>query len=355
MTERVGSAGAVERAEALQELGRHAQALEVVGAALVSDPDDVDLLRSAAVSEFGLDRHGAAERHLRAALRVDPGSGWTLALLSMARRHLGDMTEAVAYGRRAVQCEPLSAATHLQLALALAASGDGHDEAVAEAHRSLELAPGWSAGHHGMATVMYPYEKKRVSRKRLRAAETHLRLALEAEPGDAALLNDLARVQMAKGRHVNAAGNLARAVQQDPNQHVIHTNMDIVLGTRIARAHWVLFLMWLVLRHTAGTAVVATWVPAVLAVVGAALIGGMVWSLYRSIGPAVPAFLRGFLRRQRLLTAWAACIVLSFVAFVAATVVPQSSTSVLITYSGVPLLVGAGLSWVRYFRHRRQS
>jgi hypothetical protein len=159
-------------------------------------------------------------------------------------------------------------------------------------------------------------------------------------------------VQIALGRHSTAAGNLARAVQQSPNQQVSHTNMDVVLGTHIMRAHWVLYFMWFVLRHAVGTASDGPWVPVVLSVTGASLIGAMAWSLHRSIGASVPAFLRGFVRREKLFTAWAGCILVALLLFVVAAFVPQASASILEMYAAAPLLLGVALSVIRRFRRR---
>jgi serine/threonine protein kinase/tetratricopeptide (TPR) repeat protein len=67
---------------------------------------------------------------------------WWSLYLSAA---LGDFTEAIAVGERAIEVDPLSAATYVAVSVVYMCAGQ-HAEAEALARRAVELSPGWLAG-----------------------------------------------------------------------------------------------------------------------------------------------------------------------------------------------------------------
>ncbi len=352
--DRAGVEHAALRAESLNSLGRHDQALAVASRALASDPGDSELLIQAAVAHLGLGAPEESRRLLYSAAALDPGSARIHRILSFVALQEGLLAEAVQAGLRAVQLSPFDSLAHAQLARALARQGD-RASAVTAAGRAIELAPNSAETHIAMADVLFP-DGTRPPKADLARAEEHLGRALQVEPSNAAALNDLARIHLARGHGVRAAGHLASAVRADPMTEVMQRNMDVVFISLVARAHWVLFVMWFVTRQVfrEGGGNSPRWVPLVLAVAGLGIIGWVLLRLRAQIPAHLGAFVRGFVRRERVGTLWTACLAATAVLFVASAVAPDSVREGLLLWAWVPLLAGAVLSWVRVGRSRRQ-
>ncbi len=344
---------AERRADSLNVLGRHDQALAVVGPALAGSPQDVGLLVQAAIAQVGLQRPHEALRLLRSAAAADPSSSRVHRILSFVELERGAVAEAVQAAYRATQLSPFDPYAHAQLARSCARQGN-RDCAIMAASRAIELAPDLADSHIAMADVRFP-EGAKPPRADLRLAETHLLRALQIEPVNAAALNDLARVQLAMGHQVRAAGHLASAVRADPMTTVMQHNMDIVFIGLIARAHWVLFVMWFVSRQVsrAEGSEAPRWVPLLLTVAGFGLIGLVLWRLRAQVPGHLPAFGRGFVRRQRLGSAWAACLLATAILFLGSALAPASISVTLLLWAWLPLMGGAVLSWVRFARERK--
>lgn len=351
-TDRASAARAVSHVESLNTLGRHQQALDVATQALAGTPDDPELLLQAAVALLGLERADEARRLLARAAAADPDSSRVQRLTSFAALRQGRPGEASQAAAAAVRLGPFDPWAHTQLARANAACHD-RTGAVAAAERALQLAPDLADSHVAMADALYP-EGIRPPKDDLRTAEAHLLRALQIEPGNAAALNDVARVQLALGRQVSAAGHLASAVRADPMAQVVQHNMDVVLLGLVARAHGVFFVMWFVSRRITGVdgGVSQRWVLWLLAALGFGLVGWVVVRLRRQVPAHLGAFVRGFVRRERLGALWAACLALTAVSFLAVAIHPAVPFEVA---GAVTLLAGAVVSWVRYVRERRAA
>lgn len=321
---------------------------------LASEPGDSELLIQAAVAHLGLGAPAESRRLLLSAAAVDPGSARIHRILSFVALQEGLTPEAVREGLRAVQLSPFDASGHAQLARAWARQGD-RTAARTAAGRALELAPDAADSHLAMADVLFP-DGARPPKADLARAEEHLARALQIEPGSAAALNDLARIHLARGHGVLAAGHLASAVRADPMTEVMQRNMDVVFISLVARAHWILFVMWFVTRQVfrAGGGESPRWVPLVLAVAGLGLIGWVGLRLRAQVPAYLGAFVRGFVRRERVGSLWAVCLLATAVLFLASAVAPDSIREALLLWAWLPLLTGAVLSWARAVRSRRQ-
>lgn len=345
---------AADHAESLNTLGRHEQALAVASRALAGDPANVELLVQAAVAHLGLGEAGKARWLLHSAAAGDPGSARVHRILSFVALQEGLVAEAVEAGRRAVHLAPFDALAHAQLARALARGGD-RTSALAAAGRAVELSPDTADSHVAVADVLFP-DGTKPPKKDLVQAEEQLQRALQIEPDNAAALNDLARIHLARGHGVRAAGHLASAVRADPMVEVVQHNMDVVFISLIRRAHWILFVMWFVTRQVfrSGGGDRPRWVPLVLAVAGLGLIGWVLVRLRAQVPGHLTAFVRGFVRRERYGAVWAGCLAAVALLFVASVVAPDGVREALLLWAWVPLFTGALLSWARFSRERRQ-
>jgi tetratricopeptide (TPR) repeat protein len=129
----------IARAEALAELGRRQQALDVLNELIVAGSQDVRVWRSLAAVYL---ETGEGEKALRAAdwvVTFAPGDEWGHRLRASALRLLERLDEAVAAAEQAVRLGPQVWQSRASLAAALEASGD-LSQAAAEARRASEMA-----------------------------------------------------------------------------------------------------------------------------------------------------------------------------------------------------------------------
>ena len=354
----VREGSAAGRAQTLNDLGRAAEALTVVSSGLAQEPQDVDLLVQGAVALVQLDRDDEAVRYCLAAAAADPDSVVVQKVLSVALRGAGDRVGAYHAAVRATQLAPHGsrAQPHPGRPLGVRPArppqrADGRG--VRAAPRTVE--PVRPPGHGGRALP----SGSPPSKATMREAEQHTpEQALSLRPAISVALNELARIQMARGRLVSAAGHLSTSVRAAPFETVMQRNMDLVLTGLIARFHWILFLVWFVGTQVVGAAngQPPRWLLVLLGAIGAVALGWIAWQLRAQVPADMRlGFLRGFARRQRLAAVWGVCLLLTSLLFLAAAVSPTSLALTLFVVGGGPLFLGAVLSWVRFFRDRRAS
>jgi len=129
----------IARAEALAELGRRQQALDVLNELIVAGSQDVRVWRALAAVYL---ETGDGEKALRAAdwvVTFAPDDEWGHRLRASALRLLERLDEAVAAAEQAVRLGPKVWQSRASLAAALEASGD-LSQAAAEARRASEMA-----------------------------------------------------------------------------------------------------------------------------------------------------------------------------------------------------------------------
>jgi len=352
----VREGSAAGRAQTLNDLGRAAEALTVVSSGLAQEPQDVDLLVQGAVALVQLDRDDEAVRYCLAAAAADPDSVVVQKVLSVALRGAGDRVGAYHAAVRATQLAPHDPGAHIQVAHSASDLRDPHNGRMA-AEYALRLAPSSPSAHLAMVAALFPPGSP-PSKATMREAEQHARTALSLRPDDHVALNELARIQMARGRLVSAAGHLSTSVRAAPFETVMQRNMDLVLTGLIARFHWILFLVWFVGTQVVGAAngQPPRWLLVLLGAIGAVALGWIAWQLRAQVPADMRlGFLRGFARRQRLAAVWGVCLLLTCLLFLAAAVSPTSLALTLFVVGGGPLFLGAVLSWVRFFRDRRAS
>ncbi len=344
-----------QRVATLNDLGRYAEALAAVGPQLAVDPYDEGLLVQAAVALIELDREPEALGYLTAARAADPDSVRVNKLMSLALRGAGQPQEAYRAAVRATQLAPSDPGAHIQVARSASALHDRTNGLLA-ARYAVHLAPTSAQSHLAVSDVVMP-EGRRPSKADLALAQEHVTRALQLEPGNPVALNEMARIAMARGRLVSAAGHLSSSVRSAPGAEVMQRNMDQVLIGLVGRFHWVLFLVWF-----AGSRIIdaqhmrpSRLLLELLGMVGVAVVVVIGWQLRRQVPASMRAgFVRGFARRQKLGAAWGVCLLLTAVLFFGAAVAPNAVAVGLFFAGGVPLFAGAALSWVKYLRDRRR-
>lgn len=233
----------VERANALLELGRPAEAEQAAHEALATDPASSPALVVLARALTEQRRHDEAVVAAQDAVAADPEAGD--AYVELAWALVGDdrADEAVTAARTAVGLEPHQWVTHHALGWSLLrTTPPRHEDARAAATRALELEPGATPAHSVLGLALAGLGRRRAGRRVLREG-------LRIDPHDPYLHNNLAKIDLDRGlrvgrtaRHLTAA---ARAIPQEP---VVQRNLDTLLVRFAMRLVWPTLLALFVLR-----------------------------------------------------------------------------------------------------------
>ncbi|GAA1878884.1 tetratricopeptide repeat protein [Lapillicoccus jejuensis] len=182
-----------QRAGTLNDMGRHAEALAVVGPALLDHPGHVELLVQAALALDATGQWADAVAHGREAVRLSPDDVRAWRLLAHVLTRTGALDEAHAAARAALALAPHDPFSLLALSQVETARGR-RATAVEAAEGALGLAPGLDAAHLQLATALTT-GRRRPSGRTQRRAEQHVREVLRDHPHDPQVLAELARVQ----------------------------------------------------------------------------------------------------------------------------------------------------------------
>jgi DNA-binding winged helix-turn-helix (wHTH) protein/Flp pilus assembly protein TadD len=136
----------------------------------------------------------------------------------------GDAKAAAAELRRSIALNPLDAVAHSTLAHALHKSSDqslvdradGSSPSIAEAERAVAIDPDCGACHGTLGLFLF-YHAWQWER-----AETHLRKAIELEPGAASIRPSFAMLLVATGRTDQALAQIDAALKDHPHELVWH-------------------------------------------------------------------------------------------------------------------------------------
>jgi Tfp pilus assembly protein PilF len=243
--------GEFRRAEALIELRRYDEAVAVLSRAIGADVEAPRGWCLLAQAQLGLGDPEAALQSAGRAVALAPDLEWIHRLASLAFSRLGRHGEAVAAAREAVRLDPGSWRGMTRLAQALIPATPDRREARATAERARDLAPLVPDTHIAVGFV----EAAAGHRK---AAVAAYRKALELDPDNTVAHNELARLHLRAGTPASlakAAMGFATAVQTDPRASISRHNLDVAVGTFLARAAGLLLVAAILARGfgTSGT------------------------------------------------------------------------------------------------------
>ena len=266
------SARLVERAQLLVAAKRYDDALRIVSAL----PEDGDARLLASAAFFHKHEHKQALREVERAIALGPERALPHAFHSDVLYALGKKKESLGAAREAVRLDPEDAVSHWVLARSAWAI---HDWKVAEqaAAETLRLAPEWPLAH-GIAGLVS------AGRRRRKEAQAHLRRALALDPNDPTLIHDFAVTKSRCRPRTETVKLLEDAVRLDPSDTQMADNLyvettahvrgggfdrlDVFLGgpTLLLAGLTVAVLEgWIRLPGFLGTAVVAVFVPLLVA------------------------------------------------------------------------------------------
>jgi tetratricopeptide (TPR) repeat protein len=136
----------------------------------------------------------------------------------------GQLDEAMAEYRRAIELDPKGASSHYKLGICWHARGR-LDEAMAENRRAIELDPKGGAAHNGLGMCWQ-------ARGRLDEAMAEYRRAIELDPKASWAHCQLGICLQARGRLDEATAEYRRAIELDPKASWAHHQLGICLQGR---------------------------------------------------------------------------------------------------------------------------
>ncbi len=351
----------VERAVRLLSLGRADEAIRTLGPVVAAHPEQTRPSAVLAVALLQQQRAGEAADLLARVIAANPEAAEPHRLMSIALRLLRRPHEAVGAAYRAAVLDPHDVDHRVELAETYLATRQLAPAREA-AQQAVAMAPESAASHLIMADVLFP-EFVKPRKADLVGAQWHVRRALELEPGNVYARNELARIMMADGRALEAAGVLSAAVGDDPDEQALHINLDLVFGTVVRWAHWGMIALCVsvvviglvgygVAQRTDSLAVHITTSLAALTVV----VGAAGW-LTRSVRRRVPdhllrPLLRGFARRDKLGALWAGFMTLQWLGLLVGSCLPPMGVLLAGVAGFHTLWIGVALSWLRFFVYR---
>jgi tetratricopeptide (TPR) repeat protein len=208
-------------ANALNALGRHADAEIRYREALRLKPDNVDAHGALGTMLQGIGHLDEAESHLREALRLNPQSGVACNNLGIMLCRRDRLEEAEAKFREALRRSPNFAAAHANLGSILRHRRE-LDEAEKHCRQALSLNLDLAEGHFVLAQVLE-------TREQYEEAERHYREAVRLKPDCADWHNDLAKLLLEMRRLQDAQPWFNEALRLRSDHPETHSNLAIAM------------------------------------------------------------------------------------------------------------------------------
>lgn len=229
MTDTASAYVEIDRAQQLYDLGRAAEALEVVSRILAGKPDDAEALRLAALCLSAVGRQDEAVGTARAAVAADPDSEHGRRVLSHMHYKRGEFRLAANIALEATRLAPNEWRGHMLLARCVCHFDP--QRAIAPAELSRELGPDSPDTHFACALTYQAVGREQDARA------AYLKV-LELNPQHAMALNNLAVLDRSAHRWSRALRGFRRALSSDPHQELARRNIDSILLSRVWRLTW---------------------------------------------------------------------------------------------------------------------
>lgn len=307
----------IDRAESLNDLGRHAEAVQLLGPVFAAQPDHPWAMCAMARAQLGLQHYADALGMSARAAGVLPHLAWPALLASWAAGGLDRDGEAVEWAKEAVRRDPHNPLCHQRVAYTMLAVGEFGIAQDAAAH-CLALDPDRADAHVLCGILAHEYGQRD-------RAEAFYRQALAIDPQNSRAHQGMARLSMSADRFVDgrnlaeAAERMATAVRADPKSPEIRGMLDVILHKFLARAAYFLCVGVIIARFVLDGAVSTTarLIPVALLAVPAFFI----YRFLRNLPPVLRGHLAGMLRGRRI-AAPVALLVVALAFLLAGVLVP---------------------------------
>jgi tetratricopeptide (TPR) repeat protein len=332
---------AKQQARAFLAINRPTEALRVLYAALASNPEDAGALRLIAQAHLDADSTIQGGRQAVAAaeasLKLEPNNafGWRIASIAYTRALRHDDARAAA--RRAQNLEPFGWTGHTMVAHADASSKQVTKETRAAVAEAIRIAP-------NEPEVYYAAGRVDAARGSGRAAAKHYERVLALNPDHSGARNNLALIHLRHGDAGRAAASFVGILATDPTSTLALRNLRATALRALRIVYLVLAVPLFVLGPITpeDDASSPHEVTIIAVVIAAIAVGGglsyLFWVRHKA-GAYFGRFVRSVPRTDKLLTVWAAILLLNMVALVIAIFVPVDVTIAIYAWAKGVLVV----------------
>jgi Flp pilus assembly protein TadD len=333
---------ALQRANALCELRRFAEAAALLHQTIASHPENAEAWSLLAAAELGTGNNEACLQAAETAISLDPESEWPHRLASAALRRMGRIGESIHQAREAIRIDSNSWPAFIELARSLMHNKTDLKEAREAAARALALAPDRAAPHLA-AGVVAAASKDRTG------AEACFRNALSIDPENTAAHNELARMQTKRQTRINptglanAATGYATSIRIDPQADQGRHKLEVVLRMFLAKTSYLILLdAYIIARLTANSSTAtARLLPVIFLAVPAAYATRFVTRLDTSLR----AHLVRLLTRERNIRLAAGLDTIAIACLLASALAPQSARAALAGAAALSTLIARLILW----------
>jgi tetratricopeptide (TPR) repeat protein len=210
------------RIDALSDLNRHLEIIELARRGLAIAPEDGWLLGQLALSLSSSSDPRAAREVAERAVAAAPQDPWVHRVAAIVLLEAGKSKQARTHAERAAAIAPYDAYSHVVLAAAHHACGSV-TKAAAAADEAIRLAPMSPAG-------FVERSRQALGSRRWSDAEQWARKALEIDATNSAALNNLAVARQQQGKHTEALDLFARAATAEPGDEIAAANARQAAG-----------------------------------------------------------------------------------------------------------------------------
>jgi tetratricopeptide (TPR) repeat protein len=307
---------AVAKATRLTDIGRAADAVEILKTVAASDPSNEHVLCELARALLAVGSPGEALQAANAAAVAAPEHEWPHRLASIALGGIGQPREAVRAAYEAVRLAPDEWQTHSCLAGALARNPHSRVEALEAAKYAVALNPDEPHTHYVVGEVARLMGQHKL-------ATQALNNALRIQPHHADSVTALASIQLDQGHYASAIGGYKHVLSGDPHQELASRNANHAALLLARFAHWYVTLTCFFVLGTMLDEPIST--GAVLFCIGIVTVGaGIIAFLNRRVVAQRQLF-GLLLRRNRTLRTWVALDAIAIVTTPAVLLVPSAS------------------------------
>lgn len=340
--------GDVLHAESLVDLGRGAEALQVLARVFAARSDDASVHLVAARAHLASNDGPSAWKHATEAVRREPQSPRARAILSLALKACGNGRRAVEEAEVAVRLAPYDTLGYTALVLGLLDRPDTKERARATARVALALAPEDPDLLVLLAQSHIYNGKDHVWAWDRRQARRYLLEALAASPGHSDALRELATLRAMGWSPVGSMRDHAGLLRENPLDQVSHSRMAFAFARLTGRGHVISWLLVFVMRGLVTRPVLAeTMAPAVVGFLAAAVLVGVAWGLRRALGVSLIPAARRWAEEDRLGALWLMTLVALDLCLVITSLDPTGWGPAWATAALGLLFVGAAISWIR--------
>ncbi|WP_375485424.1 tetratricopeptide repeat protein [uncultured Jatrophihabitans sp.] len=332
--------GDLERARALLELDRAREARVLLRSALAQEPENADALCLLAQACLATDDPAGAISAARGAVRTEPDKEWAHRLLSLALVRCARVDEAVLASIEALRLAPNQWRGHMNRAVIDLTGRRVSPVTVEYAQRAVALAPHEAEPHAVLGRVLLDLNEAGPARRALLEA-------LRLNPDNYSARNDLARADLRRHRLGRAARGFADAAVSSVGDQAAAHNLHLVLAQLLRRLHLLLLVAVLVIGSMAANASTTRLARGTVWLVVAAAAAAILHSGHLGSRRRTRRVIGTVLRRDRLLTAWAVCLLVTGAAVTVGAFAGRAVANDVTPWGWLTLITGTVLSWVR--------